>query len=206
MKIGSMGIPITEKFIQMIEINEYSNYASYIKNEKNDHFLIGRLQRFSSNKKKVEQITLKVPDVYQEIDKNSNLYLKRYYGYNYHRDTELYDYDIHYELSSIGEDSILKVINNSIRTKSAFGELHELSYSGTVTFGNKVFKVYDGGYTDRIGFLFSSKDKYYVNKKVLFYNMPSSGVLYIEIDGNGRSISNDIVNQLVNFNIEEKDY
>ena len=54
MKIKSTGLPITKKLISMIKITNSTNYASYVKIEKEGNFLIGRLQRFKDyNKDKI---------------------------------------------------------------------------------------------------------------------------------------------------------
>ena len=206
-KIKTTGLPITEKLIDMIKIKKSINYASYVKIEKDGNFLISRLQRFTNyNKDKVELITLKVPDKYEEIDKNKNIYLVRNYGLNYHEDMLIYDYDIHYELSTLTDDKIVDTINKNIIT--AYGEYHNLDYSGNLMINGKKFKVYDGGYTDISGIMFTNinRKRYYVNKKVLFYEMPDKGNFYIEINGNSKEITNAILNEILNFTIEEKDY
>lgn len=206
MKIKSTGLPITKKLISMIKITNSTNYASYVKIEKEGNFLIGRLQRFKDyNKDKIELITLKVPDKYEEVDKNDNIYLKRDYVWNYDEDMKIYDYTVHYELTTLSDESVIKT-TNSVYIRSTYGESHELTYSGNMTINGKEFKVYDGGYTDISGIMFTNinRKRYYVNKKILFYEMSDKGNLYIEINGNGKDITNEIINELVNFTIEEK--
>jgi len=208
MKIKSTGLPITQKLISMIKITNSTNYASYVKVEKEGNFLIGRLQRFADyNKDKIELITIKVPDKYEEVDKNDNIYLKRDYGWNYDEDMKIYDYNVHYELTTLSDESVIKTIN-SVYIRSTYGESHELTYSGNITINDKEFKVYDGGYTDISGIMFTNinRKRYYVNKKVLFYEMSDKGNLYIEINGNGKDLTNEMINELVNFTIEEKNY
>ena len=208
MKIKSTGLPITQKLINMIKITNSTNYASYVKGEKAGNFLIGRLQRFTDyNKDKIDLITIKVPDKYEEVDKNDNIYLKRDYGWNYDEDMNVYNYNVHYELTTLSAESVIKTIN-SVYVKSTYGESHKLTYSGNLKINSKEFKVYDGGYTDISGIMFTNinRKKYYVNKKVLFYEMSDKGNLYIEISGNGKDITNEIINELVNFTIEEKKY
>ena len=176
------------------------------------------MQRFKDyNKDNIELITLKVPDKYEEVDKNDNIYLKRDYGWNYDEDMKIYDYTVHYELTTLSDESVIKT-TNSVYIRSTYGESHELIYSGNMTINGKEFKVYDGGYTDiseffeRLSFkeemLFTNinRKRYYVNKKILFYEMSDKGNLYIEINGNGKDITNEIINELINFTIEEKKY
>lgn len=206
--IKSTGLPITEKMINMIKLTKSTNYASYIKIEKESNFLIGKLQRFTDyNKNKIDLITLKVPDKYEEIDKKRNIYLERCYSLNYNEDMKIYDYDVHYELTTLSDESTVKTIN-SVYIKSTYGESQELTYSGDLTLNGKQFKVYDGGYTDISGIMFTNinRKRYYVTKKVLLYEMSNKGNLYIEINGNGKEITNEILNELTNFTVEEKNY
>ena len=120
---------------------------------------------------------------------------------------KIYDYTVHYELTTLSDESVIKT-TNSVYIRSTYGESHELTYSGNMTINGKEFKVYDGGYTDISGIMFTNinRKRYYVNKKILFYEMSDKGNLYIEISGNGKDITNEIINELVNFTIEEKKY
>ena len=98
--------------------------------------------------------------------------------------------------------------NNSIYIKKSYGEYHNLEYTGDFTLSNKEFKVYDGGYTDVSGIMLTNinRKRYYVHKKVLIYEMPNDGNFYIEINGNNKEITNELLIELTNFTIEEKDY
>ena len=205
--IRSVGKPITEKMIKLIKVNNFINYASYIKQEKENGFIIGVLQRFQNgNKKKLDSITLRIPEKYEELDKNQNIYENRNYGWNYNEELEIYDYNVHYGLTTLSDDSIIKSINSSY-ISSTYGEAHDLQYSNNLTVNDKEFKVYNGGYTGISGIMFTSANriKYYIRKKVLFYQLPSGGNLYIEISGNGKDITDEIVDELVSFTIEEKE-
>lgn len=205
-KIESSGNLITEKLIKQIKLNKVINYASFIKNEKEGNFLIGSLQRYADYKNEsIEEVKIKIPDKYKEKDQNTNLYLKRDYFLNYNEDLKINDYDVHYELSDLSETANIEILNSLLRTRAAYGEFQNLTYTGKLTSNNKVFKVYDGGYTDLSGIMFTdvNRNKYYVNKKVLFYEM-SEGYLSIEIDGNGKEITDEMINELTNFTVEVK--
>ena len=205
-KIASDGVPITQKLIDMIKINKISNYASYIKVEKENNNLISRMKKYSDySRTKIDVITLKIPDKYIEIDKGySNLYLHKYFCQNYNEKMEIYDYDIHYELTTTSELDRIKTIND-VYIKTTYGKYNYLTYSGNININGKNFRVYDGGYTDKSGVLFTDINRidYYVNKKVLFYKMPTEGNLYIEIDGNNKDITNEILNDVTNFIVEQ---
>ena len=203
-KLESKGIALTKKLIESIKVVDYKNYASYIKIEKEDNYIIGRLQKYVNYQKdKIRSVTLKVPDKYKEIDKNANLYENRYYGWNYNDNIEKYDYEVHYELSNLSEENIIE----SSTIKTAYGASQELTYSGNFTQNDKEYKVYDGGYTDKSGIMFTNinRVKYYVHKKVLIYNLTDNANLFIEINGNDKEISNEVVNELLNFTVEEKE-
>ena len=206
-KLESKGIALTKKLIESIKVVDYKNYASYIKIEKEDNYIIGRLQKYVNYQKdKIRSVTLKVPDKYKEIDKNANLYENRYYGWNYNDNIEKYDYEVHYELSNLSEEKIIETLNQGT-IKTAYGASQELTYSGNFTQNDKEYKVYDGGYTDRSGIIFTNinRVKYYVHKKVLIYNLTDNANLFIEINGNDKEINNEVVNELLNFTVEEKE-
>lgn len=203
-KLESKGIALTKKLIESIKVVDYKNYASYIKIEKEDNYIIGRLQKYVNYQKdKIRSVTLKVPDKYKEIDKNANLYENRYYVWNYNDNIEKYDYEVHYELSNLSEENIIETST----IKTAYGASQELTYSGNFTQNDKEYKVYDGGYTDKSGIMFTNinRVKYYVHKKVLIYNLTDTANLFIEINGNDKEISNEVVNELLNFTVEEKE-
>ncbi len=203
-KINSVGVPITEKMISMIKVNSSENYSSFIKIEKEKDNLLGRLQRFSDySYDKTDKITIKIPDKYEEIDKDRNIYSDRYYELNYNEELLIYDYDVHYELSDMSKEQVIENINSFNIVKS-YGNYKELTYLTDLTLNGKKFSIYDGGYTNLSGIMFTniSRVNYYVNKKVLIYEMPNKGTLYIEINGNNKEISDDILKELTNFVIE----
>lgn len=206
--IKSKCLPITKKMIDMIKIDSFKNYSSYIKIEKNNNFLIGRLKRFSDyHKNKVDLITINVSDNYEEYDMNKNIYLDRYYRYGFNDKLNVYDYDVHYKLTTLSSDTVVNNINSMLGNLE-YDDLKILTYSGDLTLNEKKFIVYDSSYTDISDIMFSKSDRkrYYVNKKVLFYNIPSGGCLYIEINGNGKEITDNVLNELVNFVYEQRDY
>jgi hypothetical protein len=47
--------------------------------------------------------------------------------------------------------------------------------------------------------------KYYTTEKVLFYELTNGGYLVIEIRANGKTITEDVLNDATNFNIKEID-
>ncbi|MEE3343007.1 MAG: hypothetical protein VZS44_02840 [Bacilli bacterium] len=207
-KIEGDDLAITKKLIDNIKFIKKSNYASYIKIEKEDNYLIGILKRFDSYKRdKMDYITIRVPDKYEEVDKERNIYEERIYGFNYDEDMDMYDYDVKYVLTDSKIDSIVDSINSTY-IKSTYGKSQKIAKTGSIDLNGKKFDVYDGGYTELGGIMFTSnRTKYYISKKILFYNLPDDkGRFYIEISGNGKNITNDIVKELVNFTIEKKDY
>lgn len=209
MTISSSGVGIPKDLIEMFKINSSKNYASYIKIEKQDNNLIGILKRFTDyNKDKVDEITLKVPDKYEEVEKDTNIYENRYYGLNYDEDLENYIYEVEYNLTSTTSkiDSLVEIINNSF--SKSYGEYNYLTFKENITLNGKSFIMYEGGYTTLSGVMFTNVNRmrYYIHKKVLFYELSNGGYLVIEVNGHGNEISNDILNELTNFDIETKNY
>lgn len=197
---------IPKDLIDNIKLNSSKNYASYITKNIVDGYLIGELKEYPNyNKDSIRLVTLKIPTKYVEIDKENNIYESRYYGLDYDTDRELYKYDINYDLYTSVESKV-KNLSSSYASHKNKGKYSELTYSQDITLNGKTFKVYSGGYTDIGGALFSNYKRtyYYVNSKVLFYEFEDGNCLSIEIRGNDVEVSNEILNELTNFNIENK--
>ena len=195
-KLSSSGVGIPEKLINMINIEKSKNYASYVKSNKKDGYLVAKLQRFKDYRKdKIESITIRLPDKYDELDRLNNFYEKRVFSLNYDEEKEIYDYEIEYQLTTISDiNSLVDIINNSYTT--SYGPYDNLSFIGNVTVNNKDFIEYSGGYTNLGGIMFTdiNRFKYYVYKKALFYRIGDEGYLMINISGNNHEISDDIIN------------
>lgn len=197
---------IPKDLIDNIKLNSSKNYASYITKNIVDGYLIGELKEYPNyNKDSIRFVTLKIPTKYVEIDKENNIYESRYYGLDYDADRELYKYDINYDLYTSVESKV-KNLSSSYASHKNKGNYNELTYSQDITLNGKTFKVYTGGYTDIGGALFSNYKRtyYYVNSKVLFYEFEDGNCLSIEIRGNDVEVSNEILNELTNFDIENK--
>ena len=72
----------------------------------------------------------------------------------------------------------------------------------------KEYDVYFGGYTNNgAGFgQPTSTTSHYVNKKVLIHKLKTGGCLVIEVDGNNIEISEQLLNDLTNVDIMNKEY
>ena len=81
---------------------------------------------------------------------------------------------------------------------SIYGEYNELKQTSNIEINNKTFIAYDGGYTNVV-----NKNKYYVNKKILFYQM-GDYYLTIEIDGNNKQINDKLIKEVTNVVINEE--
>lgn len=147
-RISSEGVGIPEELVKMIKINKIENIASNIKIEQEDGFLIGRLKRFIDyTYEKIEEITLRLPLEYQEIDKENNLYEKRNYVLNYNEEKEIYDYEVSFEIIEFDINSKIDSLNKEIDYYKDNGEYKEFSKSEDILSNNKQFQVYDSSYT-----------------------------------------------------------
>lgn len=213
-KLSSSNVAIPKELINMIKINSFKNYASYIMSEKKNGYIISKLQRLlNGDNENIEQVTLVIPDKYKEIDKGSimsvNLFGQRNYVLGYNDKLDVANYEIEYQLSSkyFSVDSGVEIINNSMLR--SYGEYKDLVYVGKKNVNGKDFSVYEGGYTNISGVMFTNVNriKYYVNVKLLFYELDSGGYLMIYIKGNDLGIGDDLLTDLTNFDIirvEEK--
>ena len=197
-KIDAKDNVIPEELLSKLEFSNVKNYANYIPKEK-------VLKRFNTTNT-VDEIKLNIKDEYQELDYGVNTYSYRYFGLNHNRKNDVYQYEIKYTLTSKYQklDSIISYItiykNN--------GPYQELVNNGTISLNGKEFIVYSGGYTKNgKGYLDNGNgNTYYMNKKVLFHQLPTGGYLQIEIDGNGVEISQEVLNDLTNIDIMKTEY
>lgn len=203
--INSKGGPITKKLLDSINIKSSSNYSSYTKNKVDNGYRIAELQKYIGyEKNKVNNIIIKLPESYKEIDKKNNLYNERYFGLNYDEDKGLYDYIIHYSFGIYNNiEKNVESLNSMFI--SSYGKCDYYKKNRDITVNDKKFVEYVGGYTDLGGIPFTNinRYKYYVNHKALFYKLSDESYLIIEIQGNGKEISDDIINQATNFEAKE---
>lgn len=205
-KITAVNTNISEKMIQMINVKSITNYASYIKSFTDENYITSELKIFSDNNRdKIDIVKIKIPDKYQELDKNENIYVDRWYGLNYNDELSLYDYDIHYSLTKLSMENIIKNFNNG---DIKYYNGNNLIYSNDFTSNEKIFNVYTGGYTKIYDIIYenTSGNKIYVNKKIMFYRIPNDWYLCIEINGNNKEITDDILREISDITIEEKNY
>lgn len=200
--ISSNGVGIPQELVNMIKINKIENIASNVKIEKENELLIGKLKRFLDyTYEKTEEITIKLKDTYKEIDKGQNLYEERHYGTNYNQEKQIYEYEVEYKTISFGIDDELKILDDSINKNN--GKYSNFIPTKDIKINNKVFKTYERGYTamsnatDNDG----NRYKYYVNEKVLFYELQNNNYLIIIIKANDTKISDELINQFTNFDI-----
>ena len=206
-KISARRSAITEKLVNMIKINSASNYASYITSKKDNGFLISEFKEYTDyNRDSLQSIVLKIPDKYTEIDKKNNIYINKHYGIDFNDKYDLYNYEINYEISKISIESYIESIN-SIYIKSTYGSSEKMSYKGDLTVNGNKFQVYTGGYTEISGIMFTNIDRelFYINKMLLVYSLPNKDNFIIHINGNGKEITDSIINDVTNFNVSQID-
>lgn len=204
--IETKNINVSEKMIQMINVESITNYASYIKSFNDENYITSELKIFSdNNRNKIEVVRIKIPNKYREVDKNENIYVDRWYGLNYNDELSLYDYDIHYSLTNLSMEDVIKIFNNG---DIKYYNGNNLVYSNDFTSNEKNFKVYTGGYAKIYDIIYknTSGNKIYVNKKIIFYRISNDWYLYIEINGNSKEITDDILREISDITIEEKNY
>jgi len=201
--IESSRVSIPEKLVNMISINSAQNYSSYIKNETKDGYLIGVLKRnIIGTDKKTEEITIKIPEKYKELDKEQNIYEYRNYAIDYNDKLEEYNYEIEYHTTTMKEEEIVNSKNNIL--SKAYGEPMKMTLTGEKNINGKNFKEYNCRETALSGIMYTNinREKYYINTKVLIHQLENGGFLVIEIKGNNMEISEEIVNEVTNFEVK----
>lgn len=207
-KLSSTDTKITKKLIDSIKIDEAINCLGYITSTIKSEELVSSLKRYTKyDKETIDEVTIKLPKKYKEIQDYNNIYKERKFGLNYIEEKDIYDYEVEYRLTSSTSkiDSDINTINSTF-TKT-YGKYNYLTKDNDFTVNNKKFTVYNGGYTNLGGIMFTGIDRFYfyINKKVLYYELSNGGYLIIEISGNGKEIDNNIINEVTNFNIKKID-
>lgn len=203
-EIKSSEVRIPKELIDMIKIESSENYSSFVVSEKENGYIISDLKRKKEyGSEEIEQIKLKIPDKYKETENGTNIYENRYYKLNYNEELEIYDYEVSYSLTS--KFSKLETQIDSINRffPQSYGDYKYLVHSGKKEINGKEFQIYEGGYTELAGIMFTSVNRvrYYANVKVLFYELSTGGYLVIKVEGNGVQISDEILNDLTDFEI-----
>lgn len=205
-KLESVDNKIPEKLLDKIKIKKATNYSRYISNEIEDEKQVAVLKRFSDYKKvNYDEIKIKLPTSYEELDYESNIYQDRYYGINYDKKNSIYQYDVNYSLTG-NTTTPERVISNI--WMSTQGTYQPLVYEKTITYNENEYDIYTGGYTNTgVGYgQQPSTTSHYVNKKVLIHKLTTGGCLVIEVDGNNAEINEQLLNDLTNIDIMIKEY
>ncbi len=204
-ELESRNLAISENFINNITMDSFKNYSSYIKRNIEDGNVIGNLKRYTdSDRTKYDNIKVKLPEKYTELDKGYNIYKDRFYCTDYNEDKEIWKYQINYKLTNTIRDLDSQIEFQSSSYKTGYGEYKELTYTKDIDLNGKKFKVYDGMYTDITDSLFD-REKFIVDVKALFYGLDNGGYVVIEVRGNGVEISDDILREVTNFDIEKRE-
>lgn len=206
--IESSDFPITKKLIDSIKILDVKNYSSYVTSKEEDGYLVGKISTFyDTDKKQILETTVKLPNKYKEYQDYNDVSIEKKYYLNYNEDRELYDYEIRYKMyeNYMDTDKIVEMVNTLF--SKAYGEYHYLTQTNDTTINDKKLLTYTGGYTDSGGIMLTNKDRfnYYVNKTLLIYGLENGGYLTIEISGNDHPITEDIIKEATNFEINKID-
>lgn len=205
--IKGEGIPLTKELVNSIKFNEIKNYSTFKMSEIKGESLVFSLKAFTDySKNKVNEIDIILSKKYNEISNNMNIYTERKFGLNYDKDSQLYDYEVKYDLS-IYSDISSKVKNVDIMINKSYGKYELYKKSKDFTYNDKKFIVYSGGYTNISGIMFTNIDRkrYYVYKELLFYKLNNGKYFIIEVTGNGKKITDEVLKEITNFETSIKE-
>ncbi len=207
--IESQNIDISKKLIDSIKITKVTNYASYItKTIKDDNFII-ELKRINNLNNTEDLLTFKIPSKYKERDLKTNIYTERNFGLNYDEENETFQYNVKIVLTSnyIDLDSQLKLLNSNVNYYKIYGDVKELTFLKNQMFNNQNFSIYESQFSKKDYLYKEGKDKkeFQVNEKVLINELESGGYIVVIVDGNNAEVSDELLNEITNFNIEKKE-
>jgi len=199
--IKSISTTIPKEIIDNIKISNVKNYSSFVNRQIENNYLVGELKEYADySKEKIRYINLKLPTEYYEVDKTfatgTNFYEDRNYGKEKNEDLG-YVYEVQYTTTYLSEEKAIESLKDFY--------IEDCVLEGNVNYNNKDFKLYKGtddGYTDSL----FDKEKYTINYKVLVYDLDQANddCLVIIIKGHGKEISEEIINEVTNFDINIK--
>lgn len=194
---------LPEEFIDSIKVKSFENYANNVVRKIEDGKLIGELKVYKESKSDVvEVVKIKLPVEYIEEDRKVDMYSDRYYGKNYHEEYFYYDYYVKYDYIASSEKGALDNVNTTYGYSKSNNGYQNLRDSGTINLNNREFRVFDGGYYESVFSVVGSK-QVFVNVKYLVCHIGKQ-YLVIELKGNGVQISNEVLNEITNFEVEER--
>lgn len=188
--IRSNNVNIPQEVIDSIKINKVKNYSSYITNKP-------ELRRFTDNTfDTFDIVDIKLTNDYKELDKSNNMYDERYFVKEYDEETKIASYEIEYLLTSTDAslDSQLDLINSK---NKIYDNVSEILYEKDIELNGKSFKLYSASYVN-------NTNQCKVNENILVYELLNQGYLVIIVDGNNKEIGIDLLNEISNFDIENK--
>ena len=172
-----------EELIESFELISTKNYANNINRVVIDKKLILSLKYFKDSKKsKINEIDIKLPNSYKELDKNNNMYNIRYAYKN--------DYNVKYYLTKdIGQNNEIITSNYEVYDKS------NLSYVDEIVLNTRQYYLYNGIYYDKLNM---------INTKVL-YTKIDDNYLVIEISSTNE-IKENILEEVTDIEENMKVY
>ncbi len=194
---------VPKEFVDSIKVKSFENYANNVVRKIEDGKLIGELKVYKESKSDVvEVVKIKLPVEYIEEDHKVDMYSDRYYGKNYHEEYFYYDYYVQYDYIASSEKGALDNVNTTYGYSKSNKGYQNLRDSGTINLNNREFRVFDGGYYESVFSVVGSKDVF-VNVKYLVCHIGKQ-YLVIELKGSGVQISNEVLNEITNFEVEER--
>lgn len=206
-EIRSTHIGIPKNLIDNIKINKIENYSTYVENHIEGDNIISELID-SYDYKNDYRIILKVPKKYTEYNATSSQDLteEKFFGLNYNEDTNLYDYKVEYQLGTIVDDyeeaikDKVDFVNDWANKNYKYDNMKRMK---DLNINGHTLVEYAGGNEDLGGILFTNIDRflYYIDRRLLFYKINDDNMLVIEIEGNGKKVTDDIIKDLTNFDL-----
>ena len=182
-KISTINGYIPEELIESFELISTKNYANNINRVVIDKKLILSLKYFTDSKKtNINEIDIKLPTSYKELDKNNNMYSIRYAYKN--------GYDVKYYMTKdIDKNNAIITSNYEVYDNSKLSNVDE------IVLNNRQYYLYNGVYYDKLNM---------INTKVL-YTKIDDNYLVIEISSMN-VIEQKILEEVTNIEENMKNY
>ena len=199
-EFANRNTPVSEELLKSFKINYIKNYSSYIKNEIKDNKIVSYIKGKEKGNNPEYQVKIMVPTNFRELDNKNNIYQYRSYGMDYNYDIGDYKYLLNYEIN-ISEESAVKQVDSLIDLRKNNGNYQKMKYEKTIDINGLSLKLYSGYMTNKSSSFYSKK--YISEVKLLTYKLSNDTILSVKIQGNDKKIKEDLINEIVLFEINK---
>jgi len=200
-EINATNIPLSNDIINNIGIVSIDNIASYISRDIQDGILINEMKSMFGMEREYYQVNLRLNEAWQERDHTFNVYETRRFGLNCERSlTSVCEYNLSYELRTpsivpSNAEDIRRVLDLVRGDREA-----NLQATGSFIHNGIEYQRFTSVFNRNID---GESKRFY---ETILYLELEHGYFVVILDRQGSSITNDMLNEVLNFTITNETF